>query len=126
MPTTHETTLIVTDLDRSVSFYREVLDLSVAERRGSRVAFETGQCTLVLEEEFDRETFETYGLYPPGDTPGRGVIVGLRYDDVDEVYERAVAADVEILTEPREADWGETLFLLRDPDGYAIDVVEVR
>lgn len=125
MPRAHETTLVVSDLDRSVPFYRDVLDMTVAERRGSRVAFETGECTLVLEEEFDEETFEAYGLSPPGDDPGRGVVVGFRYDDVEAVYDRAVDAGAEILTEPREADWGERLFLVEDPDGYVVDVVEV-
>lgn len=125
MPTQYETTLLVADLDRSVAFYEDVLDLSVAERRGSRVAFDTGDCALVLEGELDDETLAAYGLDPPGADPGRGVLVSLLYDDVDAVHDRAAASDLaEVLTEPREAPWGERLFLVADPDGYVLDVAE--
>lgn len=125
MPRQYETTFIVTNLDRSIKFYKEVLGLTLVERNGTRATFETGECELVLEGEFDDQTLEAYGLKPPGDTPGRGVLVSLMYDDIDRVYERAAAnADAEILTEPRDARWGERLFLVSDPDGYVLDIAE--
>ncbi|WP_254533243.1 VOC family protein [Natrinema gelatinilyticum] len=123
MPSLHETTLIVTDLDRSVPFYRDVIGLEVAERRGSRVAFETGECTFVLEEEFDEKTFEAYNLPKPTGHRAEGVVTAFHVVDLDAIYERANEHDMTILTEPREAHWGERLFLVEDPDGYVIDVV---
>lgn len=125
MPSHYESTFIVSDLDRSVEFYEDVLDLSVAERHGSRVVFDTDDSSLVLEGAFDEQTLDAYGLDAPSAESGRGVLVSLMYDDIDPIYDRAVAhSGADVLIEPREAHWDERLFLLSDPDGYVLDVAE--
>ncbi|MFB6129444.1 MAG: VOC family protein [Salinigranum sp.] len=122
-PTLNQLFLMVTDLDRSVRFYRDVLDLSVVEERDSQAVFDTGECSLVVEEDFDAETLAGFNLDPPGDDRGDGAIVVLEVDDVEAAYETAADADVgETLTEPRRVDWGRELFLVADPDGYVVEV----
>lgn len=39
--------------------------------------FETGRATLVLEEDFDPDVFDAFGLDDPGDDRGNGVIVAV-------------------------------------------------
>lgn len=118
----HQVYLMVRDVDRAVAFYRNGLGLDL-ERRGERSAeFDTGAATLMLERDFDESTLAGFGLEPPGESRGDGVIVVLFVDDVDATYERAVDADAEVLTEPRDVDWGRRLFLVRDPDGYVLEV----
>ena len=39
---------------------------------------------------------------------------------VDETYRRALAAGFEPEAPPRDAEWGERYFHLRDPDGYEL------
>lgn len=121
-PTLHQTFLMVSDVDRSTEFYADVLGLDVAERGERSTAFDTGEGQLMIEQDFDEEALAAFGLEPPGEDRGEGVIVVVEVDDVDAVHERAASAGAEVLTEPRDVDWGRRLCLVRDPDGYVIEV----
>jgi catechol 2,3-dioxygenase-like lactoylglutathione lyase family enzyme len=50
--------------------------------------------------------------------------VSIEVDDVDEVYERARAADAEIVYPLTEEEWGLRRFFVRDPNGAVINVTE--
>ena len=41
-------------------------------------------------------------------------------DDVDALYDRAIAAGLRPSTAPRDAEWGERYFHLTDPDGHEL------
>ncbi len=51
---------------------------------------------------------------PPGRLWGRAII---HVSDVDAMHRRALAAGYRAETEPRDAEWGERYFHIRDPDG---------
>lgn len=122
MPTLHQLFLMVTDVDETVAFYRDALGLDVVDRGDRSATFETGRCSLVVERDFDAETLSAFGLSPPGDSRGDGAIVVLEVDDVDAVYDRATAADADTVLPPTDVDWGRRMFLVRDPDGYVVEV----
>ena len=121
-PKLHQTFLMVSDVERSTAFYAETLGLEVAERGERSTSFDTGGAELVIEQDFSEEELAAFGLTPPGPDRGEGVIVVIEVDDVGAVHERAVDAGAEVLVEPREVDWGRELFLVRDPDGYVVEV----
>ena len=121
-PTLHQTFLMVSDVEASTAFYEDALGLTVAERGDRSTAFDTGGAELMIEQDFDEAELAAFGLEPPGDDRGDGVIVVIEVDDVDAVYERASAADAAILLEPTDVDWGRRLCLVRDPDGYVVEV----
>lgn len=50
--------------------------------------------------------------------------VSIEVDDVDEVYERAVAAGAEIVYPLTDEEWGLRRFFVRDPNGAVINVTE--
>jgi catechol 2,3-dioxygenase-like lactoylglutathione lyase family enzyme len=52
--------------------------------------------------------------------------VSIEVDDVDEVYERALAAGEEIVYPITDEDWGLRRFFVRDPNGAVINVTEHR
>jgi predicted enzyme related to lactoylglutathione lyase len=51
-----------------------------------------------------------------------GVIITFVVEDCDAVYERAVAANANIVEAPREMPYGQRRMILRDPAGTFIDV----
>ncbi|MCD2201686.1 VOC family protein [Halobacterium sp. KA-4] len=124
-PSLHQTLLMVTDLDASTAFYRDVVGLESDVVNDGNVEFDSGQCTLVLESDFGRDVLDAFGLEEPGDERGKGVIAAIDAgspEGVDEVHERAVDADVTVRMEPRDVDWGRRMMLLADPDGYTVEV----
>jgi catechol 2,3-dioxygenase-like lactoylglutathione lyase family enzyme len=50
--------------------------------------------------------------------------VSIEVDDVDNVYERAVAAGAEIVYPLTDEEWGLRRFFVRDPNGAVINVTE--
>lgn len=61
---------------------------------------------------------EAHGLVPPGSggPAGGGIVVHVR--DVDAHYERVQAAGAEIVSEPRDQDYGQREYGIRDPEGH--------
>jgi catechol 2,3-dioxygenase-like lactoylglutathione lyase family enzyme len=54
-----------------------------------------------------------------------GVLVTVEVDDADAVHERAQAAGLPIELSLRDEEWGQRHFITRDPNGLAVDVVEL-
>lgn len=120
--TLHQNYLMVTDLEASIAFYRDALGLEPRDVTSGRAKFATGECSLVLEEDFDDAVLEEFGLEAPGDDRGAGVILVVEVADLERVADDLRAWDAEILTGPREVEWGRELLLVTDPDGYLIEV----
>ena len=53
------------------------------------------------------------------------MLVTIEVDDVDAVHERARAARLPIELSLRDENWGQRHFITRDPNGLAVDVVQV-
>jgi catechol 2,3-dioxygenase-like lactoylglutathione lyase family enzyme len=54
-----------------------------------------------------------------------GVLVTVEVDDVDALHQRARARGLPIELSLRDEDWGQRHFITRDPNGLAVDVVQV-
>ncbi len=50
--------------------------------------------------------------------------VSIEVDDVDETYQRAVAAGCEIVYPLTDEEWGLRRFFVRDPNGAVINVTQ--
>jgi len=107
--------LQVSDLERSLRFYRDVLDLPLLHASGAFAFFDGGGMTLALNEY-------------PGEFPSvAGVAeIVLRVDDVYEAYRMLAGKGVEFRVEPRvvtEMD-GKNLLAadFRDPDGHVLSI----
>ena len=55
----------------------------------------------------------------------RGVIVTVEMDDVDAVYQTARRLRCEIVLELRDEVWGQRHFMVRDPNGLLLDLVQM-
>lgn len=51
---------------------------------------------------------------------GRGVYLYIRVDDIDAKYLQLLTLGFATIAEPKDWDWGNREFVLKDPDGYKI------
>jgi predicted enzyme related to lactoylglutathione lyase len=100
----------------SMSFYRDVIGLSVLEEWN-----DAGHgATLGAGGPAQVELIDTAAAtdVPPGDV----TFIGLQVPDIDPIHVRAVASGQAIVREPVERPWGGRGFVVRDPNGVALNV----
>lgn len=121
--------MTVSDMDLSIAFYEGLLGLKVLLRKpakggGAELAFlDAGGGQLEIVAPGGEIT-------PAQDSPPTQA--GMRhmtftYDDINEVFDRLVAAGVTIVEKPREAFNKEILAkvaFVRDPDGIMVELAE--
>jgi uncharacterized glyoxalase superfamily protein PhnB len=63
---------------------------------------------------------------PPGPErfQGQGMIITIQVDDAASMHARCVALGLPVIHPLTDASWGQRRFMLRDPSGIAVDVVE--
>ncbi len=100
----------------SEKFYKKLgFEVMKSDDTHSIVAKGGLQITLVNMRDEDPFTNDSMA----GDK-GRGMYVYLVVDDVDAEYERQVALGLRPYTKPKDWDWGNREFILKDPDGYKL------
>ncbi len=112
----------VSDLDRSVAWYRDVLGFVVGERweeegmvRG--IQMKAGSCDIMLgQDDFakgrDRRKGDGFRLWVA------------TVQDIIALAARVTAKGWTLDREPSETPWGDWAFALTDPDGFKITVIQ--
>ena len=132
----HHFGVTVTDLDRSVEFYRDTFDLDSIERfsvsgaafaDGVGVEGATGRFAHFVLDDARIELVEYDPAGPAVDDatvnqPG-ATHLGLAVDDLDAFY-ADLDSGVETISEPRTTESGTRILFVRDPDGTLIEVLE--
>jgi uncharacterized glyoxalase superfamily protein PhnB len=105
--------LAVADLERSGSFYRDVLGFEIREigDPGWRM-FVRDECRIMAGRCPD--------AIPAAQLGDHSYFAYLVVDDVDAYYERAASADAEIIKALASEPWGMREFGLRTIDGHRI------
>lgn len=122
------TMLRVGDLDRSISFYTEVLGMRLLRRQD----YPEGQFTLAFVgygDEDDNTVLElTYNWDQDRYDLGTGFgHVAIEVDDVYQAGEAIRARGGKIIREPGPMNAGTTIIaFVEDPDGYAIELIGKR
>lgn len=113
--------VFVTDMGRSVAFYRDVVGLRLKFESPSWSEFMTGGATLALHvgEGAPPEASAPVERAPGGCRPGFGV------PDLDAFHRRMVEARVPCVQEPTLL-FGARVAQYVDPDGLAFSVGETR
>jgi catechol 2,3-dioxygenase-like lactoylglutathione lyase family enzyme len=107
-------TLIVSDMRRSVAFYESlgfVISYGGPDAGFTSFALGTGFLNVMS------------GQPGPAD-PLRARII-FHVQDVDDLHARSLAAGHRPEAAPRNAEWGERYFHLRDPDGHELSFARV-
>ena len=121
--------MMVNDYPTSLAFWTGPMGFDVAFTRPAQklacLVHPDGAQIMIYERDGD---WETGPMQPPF---GRGMVVQVYVADVDAVAQAMIAAGVAFFVSPREKwrDWGNCLggqreFLVQDPDGYLVMVVQ--
>ena len=109
--------LDVQDLDRSLSFYHGMLDLPITREDnwdGHRLAYlSTGQTQILLLQQPQHEQ------NPLLDRSG-GLVINFHVTNLPAIAQVLEKSNARILRSLETALWGDTTFLVADPDGYAV------
>ena len=117
--------LFVSDLERSVAFYRDVVGLPFRFASESYAEFATDGAKFSL---FARSHLpELIGREAPaGEVPWPQGEVAFFVDDVDAEHERLARAGVRILAPPTDRPWGERTLHFADPDGNVVELTRPK
>ena len=113
--------VFVSDMPRSVSFYRDVLGLPLRFESTCWTEFATDGATLALHAS---DSAGSEGEDPQRNPAGR-CSPGVSVPDLEAFHEKMVERGVPCLQEPTEI-FGARLARYVDPDGLAISVAERR
>ena len=109
--------IVVSDLDRSIDFYSGVLGMVVRvdERRYNWVELGPeepfGRLALILEKD-------------DGRVPGGPTGIMLVVDDIHSIHERARAKGAKVTLSPQRRPWRGIIAKIADPDGNEITLLD--
>jgi catechol 2,3-dioxygenase-like lactoylglutathione lyase family enzyme len=119
--------LVVADLERSVTFYRDVLGAElVREYGGSSAVFSfAGTWLLLVTGGGPTEDKPTITFDVPQDPDRVNHAMTIRVPDAMAAYETLLARGARFLTPPVTSEW-EVRGFFRDPDGHLLEISQFR
>ena len=118
--------LVVTDLEKSKIFYRDVLGASLyGEYGGTSVVFDFNGAWLLIVTGGEPSRDKPDVTFTPLDNPDKvSHSVTIRVPDCQQAFDVLKSRGAEFLTEP--VDWGyEIRAFFRDPDGHLFEISQV-
>jgi lactoylglutathione lyase len=113
--------LYVSDLERSIAFYRDLFGLEVRLSENGYAEFTSeGGTKFAL---YDRANLPTLIGRNAVDGGPQGEIAFL-VDDVDAEAERLTRTGVHVLAGPVDRPWGQRTMHLLDPDGFVVELAQ--
>jgi lactoylglutathione lyase len=105
--------LLVSDMDKSINFYRDVLELPIKNTSSEWVEFFSSGTVLALHPSKSKSR-----------TKNSGVLVGFMVSDLEPVTKKLKDKKVEFFKEPKEESFGKHA-IIADPDGHLISIAEI-
>ena len=117
--------LAVSNVDRSVAFYRDELGFDV-EALYDDPPYATltlaGARLSLAEQGHPAEDRPGVELRAPSDAARADVVLVVEVDDARREHGRLSERGVRMLAEPYEPPWGGCRFFCVDPDGYLVEI----
>jgi len=105
--------LLVSDMDKSIKFYRDVLELPIKNTSSEWVEFFSSGTVLALHPSKSKSR-----------TKNSRVLVGFMVSDLEPVAKKLKDKKVEFFKEPKEESFGKHA-IIEDPDGHLISIAEI-
>ncbi|MFL5963742.1 MAG: VOC family protein [Gaiellaceae bacterium] len=107
--------LMVSDMSRSVAFYRDVLELDVEYESEPWSQVRAGDVSIGLHHSSEGRSMNQDG----------GAELGFYVDDVQIALDAVRERGAEVVQEVKHEEWG-VLAVIKDPDGYTIQILELE
>jgi catechol 2,3-dioxygenase-like lactoylglutathione lyase family enzyme len=108
--------LLVSDMEKSVKFYRDVLHLPIkSQSREWTEFFNTGTVIALHPKRKVKLSPGTRG----------GILVGFMVNNFDATVSKLKLQEVKFFKEPKEEAFGKHT-IIEDPDGYLISIAQIE
>jgi len=117
--------LAVSDVERSLAFYRDTLGLEVAavyDDPPYATLTAAGARISLAEQGHPAEDRPGVTMTAPEDPSRANVVLVLEVEDARAVHRALQAEGVRFLADPYEPPWGGCRFFCADPDGYLVEI----
>jgi lactoylglutathione lyase len=106
--------LLVSDMEKSVKFYRDVLRLPIKSQSEEWTEFFNAGTVIALHPRRKAKV-----------NPRIAVLVGFMVTDLDDVVNKLKQQGVKFFKEPKEEPFGKHT-ILEDPDGHLISIAQIE
>lgn len=114
--------LYVSDQERSTKFYSEILEMEAVLNVPGMTEFRLSENVKLglMPEAGIVKILENKITNPAAANGISRCELYLKTDDIQKKYRFLIQKGIEILKNPAEMNWGDTVFYLSDPDGHII------
>ena len=117
--------LLVNDMATMIRFYRDVLGFEIKEAEDTSNVYLVKDGTLFLlygRKDFEKMTNRKYEYVRGLNGHAEIALYVDTFDEVDEVYGRAVGQGAAPVLEPTTEPWGQRTCYIADPEGNLIEI----
>ena len=108
--------LLVSNMEKSIRFYSEILELPVKSRAKDWTEFFKNDTVLALHPApKKKKTLKT----------GSGILVGFEVTDLDSTVKHLKEKRVKFFKKPKEEPFGKHA-IVQDPDGHLISIAQIK
>lgn len=111
--------VLVSDMERSVKFYKDVLELPVKNQSQDWTEFFHKDTTIALHPVKKKDKAHQ------GNGGEKSILVGFMVNDLDNVVRILKERNVRFFKSPREETFGKHT-IVQDPDGHLISIAEIK
>ncbi len=108
--------VFVSDMDKSIAFYRDVLGMPIRQQSQKWTEFDTGGTTLALHLADAAGHPHAHATMPAGHCH-----IGLTVPDLGAFHKEMIAKGVKCIQQPKKEEFG-SLAIYADPDGLPFSV----
>lgn len=107
--------LLVSDMNKSVQFYRETLNLPLKQESDEWTEFFNKETVLALHPVKHKEKLKS----------GQHILLGFSASDFDNTVDKLKEKGVVFFKNPKEEGFGKHA-IIEDPDGHLISIVKLK
>jgi lactoylglutathione lyase len=107
--------LLVSDMNKSVQFYRETLNLPLKKESDEWTEFFNKETVLALHPARHKENLKS----------GQHILLGFSASDFDDTVNKLKEKGVVFFKNPKEEGFGKHA-IIEDPDGHLISIVKLK